>query len=187
LSSARGQGRAGGPPERWPLEFVHFALICPLYIFEERKKGRTALSAEAFQTEADRSFGDRVIRPFLLVAMNDVGQGKWRNAVRCAGPPERWPLARMPALRAGARQNAESPVGARAALFGQEGKCLEDLFAQAPGIAMHGVADPSLHGLMDGFVVDEAGVVIGMKPLKATAKTDDIRAQQARRALASAW
>ena len=55
---------------------------------------------EAFPTAVDRSFGDRVIRPFLLVAMNDMGQGRWRNAVRCAsGGWKAAALPRMAALR----------------------------------------------------------------------------------------
>jgi len=61
---------------RLPLEFVHFRRT-------QKRDGRLC-PQEAFPTAVDRSVGDRVIRPFLLVAMSDCGTGEvaQRGALR---------------------------------------------------------------------------------------------------------
>ena len=41
-----------------------------------------------------------------------------------------------------------------AAVSGEKRKCLENLFPQPPRIAVHGVPDPRLHGLIHRFFID---------------------------------
>lgn len=45
-------------------------------------------------------------------------------------------------------------------IAGEEWEGVEDLFANAPGVALHGLADPGLDGLIDVFPGDEAGVEV---------------------------
>lgn len=55
-------------------------------------------------------------------------------------------------------------LNASARLSGKKRKCLEDLFAQPPRIAVHGMPDPRLHRLFHRFHVDEPRIVVRVKP-----------------------
>lgn len=60
---------------------------------------------------------------------------------------------------------------------GEKRELIEELFPEVPGVAVHRVTYPGADGLVEGFFVDEAGVVVCVELAEVAAETDDVCAE----------